>query len=174
MLCIKESTYPSSSTKRRASRHDSYIPLKPNISRRAILLLLQPPLNTSQNGLRSYIDRTGQYRSHKVSFYSSDYLPSKADVRYWGKRDTKLILPTNSSLSVTLDQDHLRSTTTSRADESFEKGDKLWLNGKDDPIKEGGRLWVCIKELRAWRKEMEEKDSALPKVCYLWEVLENR
>ena len=48
------------------------------------------------------------------------------------------------------------------------------MNGKDDPIKEGGRLWVCIKELRAWRKEMEEKDSALPKVCYLWEVLENR
>jgi hypothetical protein len=89
---------------------------------------------------------------------------SKADRRYWGKRDTKLILPTNSSLSVTLDQDHLRSTTTSRADESFEKGDKLWLNGKDDPIKEGGRLWVCIKELRAWRKEMEEKDSSLPKV----------
>jgi hypothetical protein len=40
----------------------------------------------------------------------------------------------------------------------------LWLNGKDDPIKEGGRLWVCIKELRAWRKEMEEKDSSLPKV----------
>jgi diphosphomevalonate decarboxylase len=85
-------------------------------------------------------------------------------IRYWGKRDTKLILPTNSSLSVTLDQDHLRSTTTSRADESFEAGDKLWLNGKDDPIKEGGRLWVCIKELRAWRKEMEEKESSLPKV----------
>jgi diphosphomevalonate decarboxylase len=87
-----------------------------------------------------------------------------AVIKYWGKRDTKLILPTNSSLSVTLDQDHLRSTTTSRADESFEAGDKLWLNGKDDPIKEGGRLWVCIKELRAWRKEMEEKDSSLPKV----------
>ena len=91
----------------------------------------------------------------------------RADRRYWGKRDTKLILPTNSSLSVTLDQDHLRSTTTSRADESFEEGDKLWLNGKDDPIKEGGRLWVCIKELRAWRKEMEEKDSSLPKVSSL-------
>ncbi|KAH9920126.1 GHMP kinase, partial [Fomitopsis serialis] len=37
-----------------------------------------------------------------------------ACIKYWGKRDTKLILPTNSSLSVTLDQDHLRSTTTSR------------------------------------------------------------
>jgi diphosphomevalonate decarboxylase len=86
-------------------------------------------------------------------------------VRYWGKRDTKLILPTNSSLSVTLSQDHLASTTTSRADPSFKAGDKLWLNGKDDPIKEGGRLWVCIKELRAYRAEMEAKDGSLPKVC---------
>ncbi|KAK8858475.1 diphosphomevalonate decarboxylase [Kwoniella newhampshirensis] len=85
-----------------------------------------------------------------------------ACIKYWGKRDTKLILPTNSSLSVTLDQDHLRSTTTSRADPSFEAGDKLWLNGKEDVIKEGGRLWVCIKEMRAWRKELEEKDSTGP------------
>jgi len=36
-----------------------------------------------------------------------------AVIKYWGKRDTELILPTNSSLSVTLDQDNLRSTTTS-------------------------------------------------------------
>ncbi|WWD18362.1 diphosphomevalonate decarboxylase [Kwoniella shandongensis] len=85
-----------------------------------------------------------------------------ACIKYWGKRDTKLILPTNSSLSVTLDQDHLRSTTTSRVDASFEEGDKLWLNGKEDVIKDGGRLWVCIKEMRAWRKELEEKDSSLP------------
>lgn len=85
-----------------------------------------------------------------------------ADTRYWGKRDTKLILPTNSSLSVTLDQDHLRSTTTSRADESFTK-DRLWLNGKEEEIKEGGRLHTCIKELRAWRLE-EEKHANMPKV----------
>jgi diphosphomevalonate decarboxylase len=84
--------------------------------------------------------------------------------RYWGKRDTSLILPTNSSLSVTLDQDHLRSTTTSRADPSFEGGDRLWLNGKEEDIKQGGRLWVCIKELRKWRKEQEDKDGSLPNV----------
>ncbi|WVF69335.1 diphosphomevalonate decarboxylase [Kwoniella sp. CBS 6097] len=87
-----------------------------------------------------------------------------ACIKYWGKRDTKLILPTNSSLSVTLDQDHLRSTTTSRADESFAAGDRLWLNGKEETIKEGGRLGVCIKELRAWRKQVEEKDNGLPKL----------
>ncbi|GMK55040.1 hypothetical protein CspeluHIS016_0200960 [Cutaneotrichosporon spelunceum] len=86
-----------------------------------------------------------------------------AVIKYWGKRDTKLILPTNSSLSVTLDQDHLRSTTTSRADESFPE-DRLWLNGKEEVIKEGGRLHTCIKELRAWRLEEESKQDSLPKI----------
>ncbi|KAI0081941.1 Diphosphomevalonate decarboxylase [Panus rudis PR-1116 ss-1] len=86
-----------------------------------------------------------------------------AVIKYWGKRDTKLILPTNSSLSVTLDQDHLRSTTTSRADPSFEK-DRLWLNGKEEEIKEGGRLATCIKELKRLRKEVEDKDPNAPKL----------
>lgn len=84
--------------------------------------------------------------------------------RYWGKRDTALILPTNSSLSVTLDQDHLRSQTTSRCDESFEKGDRLWLNGKEEAVKADGRLGVCIRELRKMRSEVEQGDEKLPKV----------
>ncbi|PPQ71280.1 hypothetical protein CVT24_012334 [Panaeolus cyanescens] len=86
-----------------------------------------------------------------------------AVIKYWGKRDTKLILPTNSSLSVTLDQDHLRSTTTSRADPSF-TSDKLWLNGTPDEIKPEGRLYTCIKEMKRLRKELEDKDSSLPKL----------
>ena len=87
--------------------------------------------------------------------------------RYWGKRDTKLILPTNSSLSVTLDQDHLRSTTTSRADPSFTL-DRLWLNGKEDEIKEGGRLATCIREMKRLRKEeVEDKNPAEPKVSFI-------
>lgn len=84
--------------------------------------------------------------------------------RYWGKRDTKLILPTNSSLSVTLDQDHLRSTTTSRADPTFEK-DRLWLNGKEEEIKQGGRMTTCIAEMKRLRKEeVEDKNPNEPKV----------
>ncbi|KAI1795554.1 mevalonate pyrophosphate decarboxylase [Ganoderma leucocontextum] len=86
-----------------------------------------------------------------------------ACIKYWGKRDTKLILPTNSSLSVTLDQDHLRSTTTARADPSFQK-DRLWLNGTEDEIKDGGRLATCIKEMKALRKQLEDKDASLPKI----------
>ncbi|KAG8894998.1 diphosphomevalonate decarboxylase [Tulasnella sp. 403] len=86
-----------------------------------------------------------------------------ACIKYWGKRDTRLILPTNSSLSVTLDQDHLRSTTTSRADPSFER-DRLWLNGKEEDIKPGGRLAVCIEELRRLRKGVEDKSSTESKI----------
>ncbi|KAF5351694.1 hypothetical protein D9756_007747 [Leucocoprinus leucothites] len=87
-----------------------------------------------------------------------------ACIKYWGKRDTKLILPTNSSLSVTLDQDHLRSTTTSRADPSFTR-DRLWLNGKEDEIKDGGRLATCIREMKRLRKEeVEDKNTDEPKL----------
>ncbi|KAF8913715.1 mevalonate pyrophosphate decarboxylase [Mucidula mucida] len=87
-----------------------------------------------------------------------------AVIKYWGKRDTKLILPTNSSLSVTLDQDHLRSTTTSRADPSFKK-DTLWLNGTEELIKEGGRMATCIAELKRLRKELvEDKEANAPKL----------
>ncbi|KAG9078145.1 diphosphomevalonate decarboxylase, partial [Ceratobasidium sp. 370] len=86
-----------------------------------------------------------------------------ACIKYWGKRDTKLILPTNSSLSVTLDQDHLRSTTTSRADPSFEK-DRLWLNGKEDDIKPGGRLATCIAEMKQLRAKLEASSPDKPKI----------
>ncbi|KAI0786634.1 GHMP kinase [Abortiporus biennis] len=86
-----------------------------------------------------------------------------ACIKYWGKRDTKLILPTNSSLSVTLDQDHLRSTTTSRADPSFTK-DRLWLNGKEEEINEGGRLATCIREMKRLRREVEDKEPNAPKL----------
>ncbi|KAL1746417.1 GHMP kinase [Schizophyllum fasciatum] len=87
-----------------------------------------------------------------------------ACIKYWGKRDTKLILPTNSSLSVTLDQDYLKSTTTSRADPSFEK-DQLWLNGTEDEIKPGSRLETCIREMKRLRKvEVEDKDPSAPKL----------
>jgi hypothetical protein len=129
-------------------------------------ILHWPLLAPLHHGIRSYIISSGQHRLHQVWIYGFlNLFQSITDShRYWGKRDTRLILPTNSSLSVTLDQDHLRSTTTSRADESFKDGDRLWLNGKEETIKPDGRLGVCIRELRGWRKEMEEKDCGLPKV----------
>ena len=87
-----------------------------------------------------------------------------AVIKYWGKRDTKLILPTNDSLSVTLDQDHLRSMTTARVDAAFQGGDRLWLNGVEEDIGAEGRLRTCIEECRKVRREMEGKDGSLAKV----------
>ncbi|KAG1736003.1 Diphosphomevalonate decarboxylase [Suillus lakei] len=81
-----------------------------------------------------------------------------ACIKYWGKRNESLILPTNSSLSVTLSQDNLRSTTTARADPSF-TADCLWLNGKVDPIKAGGRLHTCISEMKRLRAAFEAAKS---------------
>lgn len=52
-----------------------------------------------------------------------------AVIKYWGKRDEKLILPINSSISITLDPDDLSATTTVAASPSF-ASDRLWLNGK--------------------------------------------
>ena len=52
-----------------------------------------------------------------------------AVIKYWGKRDETLILPINDSISVTLDPDHLCTTTTVAVSPAFES-DRMWLNGK--------------------------------------------
>lgn len=82
-----------------------------------------------------------------------------AVIKYWGKRDSKLILPTNDSLSVTLDQDDLRSTTTARLMEGKGK-DRLWLNGKEEAIEADSRLGRCLAGMRKVRREAEAKESS--------------
>ncbi|KAH6897624.1 diphosphomevalonate decarboxylase [Coprinopsis sp. MPI-PUGE-AT-0042] len=73
------------------------------------------------------------------------------------------------NIASTLDQDHLRSTTTSRADPSF-TSDQLWLNGKEDSITAGSRLETCIREMKSLRKSViEDKDSVAPKLSE-WHV----
>ena len=52
-----------------------------------------------------------------------------AVIKYWGKRDTALNLPINSSVSVTLNQDDLKAMTTVVASKEF-TADRLWLNGE--------------------------------------------
>ena len=53
-----------------------------------------------------------------------------AVLKYWGKRDSSLNLPLNSSLSVTLHCDDLHTLTAVFADASFE-GVRVWLNGEE-------------------------------------------
>ncbi|KAJ3096666.1 diphosphomevalonate decarboxylase [Phlyctochytrium planicorne] len=82
-----------------------------------------------------------------------------AVIKYWGKRDSKLLLPTNSSLSVTLSQDHLQSKTTVRVSSLLAK-DRIWLNGKEEDIT-AKRLANVLNEVRRIRRSMEENDNTL-------------
>ncbi|NXG37265.1 MVD1 decarboxylase, partial [Dromaius novaehollandiae] len=67
-----------------------------------------------------------------------------AVIKYWGKRDSELILPINSSLSVTLHQDQLKTTTTAAISRDF-KEDRLWLNGEEADAGHP-RLQACLRE----------------------------
>ncbi|KAJ3050348.1 diphosphomevalonate decarboxylase, partial [Rhizophlyctis rosea] len=84
-----------------------------------------------------------------------------AVIKYWGKRDSKLLLPTNSSLSLTLSQSHLRSTTTVRIDPSL-PSDRLWLNGKEESITASKRLSNVITTLRSIRAAHEQSNPPRP------------
>lgn len=81
-----------------------------------------------------------------------------AVIKYWGKRDEELILPINSSLSVTLHQDQLKTTTTVATSRSFEE-DRIWLNGKEEDIGHS-RLQTCLREIRRLaRKRRNDANS---------------
>uniref|UniRef100_A0A8C5PN52 Diphosphomevalonate decarboxylase n=1 Tax=Leptobrachium leishanense TaxID=445787 RepID=A0A8C5PN52_9ANUR len=69
-----------------------------------------------------------------------------AVIKYWGKRNEELILPINSSLSVTLHQDQLKTTTSIAASRDFAE-DRIWLNGKEENIQHP-RLQTCLREVR--------------------------
>ncbi|KAJ2709186.1 diphosphomevalonate decarboxylase, partial [Coemansia spiralis] len=85
-----------------------------------------------------------------------------AVIKYWGKRDSTLILPTNSSLSVTLSQDHLRTRTSIRASPAFD-GDRLWLNGAEEDVAASKRLANAITTARRLRAEIEKRQpDAVP------------
>jgi diphosphomevalonate decarboxylase len=81
--------------------------------------------------------------------------------RYWGKRDVKLNLPTNSSLSVTLSQADLRSHTTASCSASYPDGDTLLLNGLPESLSTA-RSTACLASLRQLRHAVEAADPKLP------------
>ncbi|EEB08209.2 diphosphomevalonate decarboxylase [Schizosaccharomyces japonicus yFS275] len=87
-----------------------------------------------------------------------------AVIKYWGKRDVGLNLPSNSSLSVTLSQNDLRTLTTASCSAAFEE-DSLWLNGAMESMCESPRLSVCVRELRKSRLELEAKNESLEKIA---------
>lgn len=85
-----------------------------------------------------------------------------ATLKYWGKRDAELNLPTNSSISVTLDQKDLRTLTSAATSAEFTE-DRLWLNGRPESLA-GARTQQCLADLRALRAELEATNSTLPKL----------
>ncbi|KAI6248207.1 Diphosphomevalonate decarboxylase [Erysiphe necator] len=89
-----------------------------------------------------------------------------AVVKYWGKRDQKLNLPTNSSISVTLSQSDLRAHTTASCSLSYSSGDTLLLNSKPEDVT-NARIQACFRELRTLRSHVESCDSSLPRISHL-------
>ncbi|KAJ4357644.1 diphosphomevalonate decarboxylase [Didymosphaeria variabile] len=89
-----------------------------------------------------------------------------AVIKYWGKRDPKLNLPTNSSLSVTLSQADLRTHTTASCSSTYPKEDTLLLNGSPQDVS-GARTQACFRELRALRKQLEDSNSSLSRLSEL-------
>jgi len=85
--------------------------------------------------------------------------PNIAVIKYWGKREKKLILPINSSLSGTLHQDSLQSSTVVVASKSF-KEDTMELNGKAESI-EKGRIATVLAELRKHAQDFKDGDKVV-------------
>ncbi|KAM5296037.1 diphosphomevalonate decarboxylase [Glossophaga mutica] len=85
-----------------------------------------------------------------------------AVIKYWGKRDEELILPINSSLSVTLHQDQLKTTTTAVISKDFTE-DQIWLNGQKENI-EQPRIQACLRQIRclARKRKSGEEEDPLP------------
>lgn len=92
-----------------------------------------------------------------------------AVIKYWGKRDETLILPINDSISVTLDPDHLCTTTTVAVSPAFQS-DRMWLNGKEISLA-GGRFQSCLREIRKRASDVEEAEKGIKISKKDWESL---
>ncbi|XP_049720565.1 diphosphomevalonate decarboxylase [Elephas maximus indicus] len=92
-----------------------------------------------------------------------------AVIKYWGKRDEELVLPLNSSLSVTLHQDQLKTTTTAAISKDF-KEDRIWLNGTEVDVGQP-RLQSCLGEIRRLaRKHRSTDDGDTPPLSLSYKV----
>eukprot|EP00088_Acartia_fossae_P029046 TRINITY_DN2984_c0_g1_i3.p1 TRINITY_DN2984_c0_g1~~TRINITY_DN2984_c0_g1_i3.p1 ORF type:complete len:402 (+),score=96.43 TRINITY_DN2984_c0_g1_i3:43-1206(+) len=85
-----------------------------------------------------------------------------AVIKYWGKRDEKLILPINDSISVTLSSEQMHAKTTVTASSNFHE-DKIWLNKELQAS--SSRFSSCLEEVRSKARELPT-----PKVNPDWKV----
>ncbi|GER53146.1 mevalonate diphosphate decarboxylase [Striga asiatica] len=92
-----------------------------------------------------------------------------AVIKYWGKRDEDLILPINGSISVTLNPEHLCTTTSVAVSPTFTH-DRMWLNGKEVSLS-GGRFQNCLRELRSRASDVEDEEKGVKIAKEDWEKL---
>ncbi|ESN93109.1 hypothetical protein HELRODRAFT_185177 [Helobdella robusta] len=78
-----------------------------------------------------------------------------AVVKYWGKKDERLILPLNGSISGTLDLTHMCATTTVAISESFSE-DQFWLNGLECSL--SARFSIVLEAIKKRALENETID----------------
>lgn len=90
-----------------------------------------------------------------------------AIVKYWGKRCKLLNLPINSSLSATLCQDQLKTTTNIRTSPLL-TADEVWLNGIKQDIDENKRLANCLNNIRrvARKQAISRGESTADKITF--------
>uniref|UniRef100_A0A1B0CBF5 Diphosphomevalonate decarboxylase n=1 Tax=Lutzomyia longipalpis TaxID=7200 RepID=A0A1B0CBF5_LUTLO len=84
-----------------------------------------------------------------------------AVIKYWGKRDEKLLLPINDSVSVTLSE--MYAKTTIAASPNFSKN-RLWLNGQEQTF-DSPRI---INVLRQFQEEVKKSGAQGEK--YSWNI----
>lgn len=82
-----------------------------------------------------------------------------AVVKYWGKRDEKLVLPTNSSLSGTIDKGSMMSQTTITASKSFAQNE-MFLNDKPVDMNKG-RTKTVISLLQQRAQDFKDENGAV-------------
>ncbi|KAG5557006.1 hypothetical protein RHGRI_007307 [Rhododendron griersonianum] len=92
-----------------------------------------------------------------------------AVIKYWGKRDENLILPINDSISVTLDPEHLCTTTTVAVSPSFDR-DRMWLNKKEISLS-SDRYQRCLREIRSRANDFEDEKKGIKITKKDWENL---
>lgn len=84
-----------------------------------------------------------------------------AVIKYWGKKNEKLKIPVNDSLSGTLNIDELCATTSAALSSSF-VDDELWLNGHKQSLDDESQARKLIEEFR--RRSQLDKTTLQHKV----------
>ena len=96
-----------------------------------------------------------------------------AVIKYWGKRDLKLNLPINSSVSITLNTDDLATTTTATASHDYQN-DALFLNGVEEDVTASKRMLAVFSAVRACAGDVRDSSGAILVSREQWKHLKVR